>query len=110
LLDSEHRAELRKTVIASTFGTTVEWHDFIFYSVVTGLVFGKLFLSPIGPASRRLAAFAVYSVGFVARPIGAVIFGPPQGGADCNSLTNAKTHEQSHTTNLREYFNPWLKR
>ena len=43
LSDSDHRAELRKAVIASTVGTTIEWYDFQLYSVVTGLVFGKLF-------------------------------------------------------------------
>ena len=41
LSDSEHRVELRKAVIASTVGTTIEWYDFLLYSVVTGLVFGK---------------------------------------------------------------------
>jgi len=75
LSDSEHRAELRKAVIASTVGTTIEWYDFQLYSVVTGLVFGKLFFPQSDPLVGVLQAFAVYTVGFVARPIGAVIFG-----------------------------------
>ena len=75
LSDSEHRAELRKAVIASTVGTTIEWYDFQLYSVVTGLVFGKLFFPHSDPLVGVLQAFAVYTVGFVARPIGAVIFG-----------------------------------
>jgi len=49
LLDSEHRAELRKAVIAGTFGTTVEWHDFIFCSVATGLVFANSFFPQSDP-------------------------------------------------------------
>jgi MFS family permease len=75
LSDSEHRTELRRAVIASTVGTTIEWYDFLLYSVVTGLVFGKLFFPQSDPLVGVLQAFAVYAVGFVARPIGAMIFG-----------------------------------
>ena len=75
LSDSEHRVELRKAVIASTVGTTIEWYDFLLYSVVTGLVFGKLFFPQSDPLVGVLQAFAVYAVGFIARPIGAMIFG-----------------------------------
>jgi MFS family permease len=75
LSESEHRAQLRKAVIASTVGTTIEWYDFLLYSVVTGLVFGKLFFPHSDPLVGVLEAFAVYTVGFIARPIGAFIFG-----------------------------------
>jgi MFS family permease len=75
LSESEHRAELRKAVIASTVGTTIEWYDFLLYSVVTPLVFGKLFFPHSAPLIGVLEAFAVYFVGFVGRPIGAFIFG-----------------------------------
>jgi MFS family permease len=75
LSESEHAKELRKAVIASTVGTTIEWYDFLLYSVVTGLVFGKLFFPKADPLTGVLQAFAVYTVGFVARPIGAAVFG-----------------------------------
>jgi MFS family permease len=75
LSESEHRAELRKAVIASTVGTTIEWYDFLLYSVVTPLVFGKLFFPKSAPLIGVLEAFAIYFVGFVGRPIGAFIFG-----------------------------------
>jgi MFS family permease len=75
LPESEHRAQLRKAVIASTIGTTIEWYDFLLYSIVTGLVFGKLFFPHSDPLVGVLEAFAIYTVGFIARPIGAVIFG-----------------------------------
>lgn len=75
LTESEHRAQLRKAVIASTVGTTIEWYDFLLYSVVTGLVFGKLFFPHSDPLVGVLEAFAVYTVGFIARPIGGFIFG-----------------------------------
>jgi MFS family permease len=75
LPESAHRVQLRRAVIASTVGTTIEWYDFLLYSVVTGLVFGKLFFPQSEPLVGLLQAFAVYAVGFVARPIGAAIFG-----------------------------------
>lgn len=75
LTESAHRIQLRRAVIASTVGTTIEWYDFLLYSVVTGLVFGKLFFPQSDPLVGVLQAFAVYTVGFIARPIGAVIFG-----------------------------------
>ena len=72
---SAHRTQLRRAIIASTVGTTIEWYDFLLYSVVTGLVFGKLFFPKSDPLVGVLEAFAVYTVGFIARPIGAAIFG-----------------------------------
>jgi metabolite-proton symporter len=71
----EHQIQLRRAVIASTVGTAIEWYDFFLYSVVTGLVFAKLFFPNSDPLVGTLEAFAVYAVGFVARPIGAAIFG-----------------------------------
>src|SRR5246127_4988463 len=75
LPEAEHRAQLRRAVIASTVGTTIEWYDFLLYSTVTGLVFGKLFFPHSDPLVGVLEAFAIYTVGFIARPIGAAIFG-----------------------------------
>jgi MFS family permease len=75
LSESDHRTQLRKAVIASTIGTTIEWYDFLLYSVVTPLVFGKLFFPHSDPLIGVLEAFAIYFVGFVGRPIGAFIFG-----------------------------------
>jgi len=71
----EHQTQLRRAVIASTVGTAIEWYDFFLYSVVTGLVFAKLFFPNSDPLVGTLEAFAVYAVGFVARPVGAAIFG-----------------------------------
>ncbi|HMA72316.1 MAG TPA: MFS transporter [Xanthobacteraceae bacterium] len=75
LPDTEHRAQLRRAVIASTIGTAIEWYDFFLYSTVTGLVFAKLFFPQSDPLVGTLEAFAIYAVGFVARPVGAAIFG-----------------------------------
>jgi MFS family permease len=73
--DAEHRAQLRRALIASTVGTTIEWYDFLLYGTVTGLVFGKLFFPHETPLIGVLEAFGVFFIGFVGRPIGAAIFG-----------------------------------
>src|ERR1700740_3469799 len=75
LSEADHRAQLRRAVIASTVGTTIEWYDFLLYGQVTGLVFGKLFFPKSDPVVGVLEAFAVFFIGFVGRPIGAAIFG-----------------------------------
>jgi MFS family permease len=75
LTDTEHSAQLRKAVIASTIGTAIEWYDFFLYGTAAGLVFGKLFFPNQDPLSATLLAFGTYFVGFAARPVGAAIFG-----------------------------------
>src|ERR1700745_827920 len=70
LSETDHTVQLRRAVIASTVGTTIEWYDFLLYGTMTGLVFGKLFFPASDPLGGGLQAFAVYSVGFIARPIG----------------------------------------
>lgn len=75
LNDAQHRKQLRRAVLASTIGTAIEWYDFFLYSTVTGLVFAQLYFPHSDPFVGMLEAFGVYAVGFVARPIGAAIFG-----------------------------------
>ena len=75
LSEVEHRAHLRRAMIASTVGTTIEWYDFLLYGQVTALVFGELFFPKSDPLVGILQAFAVFFIGFVGRPIGAAIFG-----------------------------------
>jgi MFS family permease len=73
--NEEHGRQLRRAVIASAVGTAIEWYDFFLYSTLTGLVFAKLFFPQSDPLVGTLEAFAVYPVGFAARPVGAAIFG-----------------------------------
>jgi MFS family permease len=75
LPEAEHSAQLRKAVIASTIGTTIEWYDFFLYGTAAGLVFGKLYFPNSDPLAATLLAFGTYFVGFAARPVGAAIFG-----------------------------------
>src|SRR5204862_6276414 len=75
LTDLEHRVQLRRAVIAGTIGTTIECYDFLLYSTVTGLVFAKLYFPQSDPLIGTMQASAILFVGFVARPIGAFVFG-----------------------------------
>lgn len=72
---SDHGAQLRKAVIASTIGTAIEWYDFFLYGTAAGLIFGELYFPNQEPLTATLAAFGTYFVGFIGRPIGAAIFG-----------------------------------
>ncbi|GAB2747093.1 hypothetical protein GCM10027174_21580 [Salinifilum aidingensis] len=64
-----------RIVLASLVGTTVEWYDFFLYGSAAALVFNQLFF-PAGDAlTGTLLAFVTYAVGFVARPLGGLVFG-----------------------------------
>jgi MFS family permease len=69
------RSELRTVVAASIIGTTVEWYDFFLFGIAAGIVFNKLYFPGDDPLIGTLLAFATFAVGFVARPIGGLIFG-----------------------------------
>ncbi|KAB0640366.1 MHS family MFS transporter [Burkholderia stagnalis] len=73
-LDTQHR-QARKAGVASFVGTTIEWYDFYAYSTAAALVLGKLFFPTTSPAVGVLASFASFWVGFLARPIGGIVFG-----------------------------------
>ncbi len=67
---------LRKVVGASMAGTVVEWYEFFLYGTAATLVFGELFFPQTGnELDGIIAAFATYAVGFIARPLGGVVFG-----------------------------------
>jgi len=61
--------------LASMMGTTIEWYDFFLYGTAAALIFNKIFFPTFDPLTGTLAAFATYSVGFFARPLGGVVFG-----------------------------------
>jgi MFS family permease len=73
--EAEHGAHLRRAVVASTVGTTIEWYDFLIYGTMTGLVFGKVFFFRIRSLDRHAEGVRCVLYRFVARPIGAAIFG-----------------------------------
>ena len=69
------RTPIRKVVFASLIGTAIEWYDFFLYGSAAALVFGAVFFPSQDPATGALLAFGTYAVGFVARPLGGIIFG-----------------------------------
>ncbi len=67
---------LRKIVIASVAGNAMEWYDFFVYGTAAALVFGQLFFpANADPLIGTLGAFAAFAMGFVARPLGGIVFG-----------------------------------
>ena len=72
---SARRRNLRKVIGASLIGTSLEWYDFFLYGTAAALVFNQLFFPKFDPLVGTLLAFTTYAVGFVARPIGGVVFG-----------------------------------
>src|SRR3979411_1182970 len=75
LTPDDHSAQLRKAVIASTIGTTIEWYDFFLYGTAAGLIFGKLYFPNEDALTATLAAFGTYFIGSFVRPVGAATFG-----------------------------------
>jgi metabolite-proton symporter len=74
--DATHREnDLKKIVFASVVGSTIEWYDFFLYGVVAGLVFNKLYFPAGNETVSIMLAYATFAVGFVARPVGGLIFG-----------------------------------
>ena len=77
--DSAHAASPRESVwrvaLASMVGTSIEWYDFFIFGAASALVFGRLFFPNVSELAGTLAAFATFAVGFVARPVGGLVFG-----------------------------------
>jgi len=71
----DRTAGLRRVLWSSVIGTAVEWYDFLIYGAATALVFNRIFFAAGDPALATIAAFGTYAVGFLARPLGAAIFG-----------------------------------
>jgi len=67
--------DLKRVVAASLIGATIEWYDFFLYGTVAGIVFNKLYFPAKDPLVSILLAYTTFAVGFVARPLGGVIFG-----------------------------------
>ena len=75
LSEAEHSRQLRRAIVAGTVGTIIEAYDFLLYVIVAPLVFAKLYFPSSEPLAGTLQAFGIYAVGFVARPVGAALFG-----------------------------------
>jgi metabolite-proton symporter len=74
-MQNNKHGSIRLVAVASLIGTTIEWYDFILYGTAAALVLNKLFFPTFDPLSDTLASLGTYSVGFIARPIGAMVIG-----------------------------------
>lgn len=72
---SIRESEVRRVVFASLIGATIEWYDFFLYGVIAGIVFNHLYFPANDPLVSMVLAYATFAVGFVARPLGGIIFG-----------------------------------
>lgn len=75
LLTTARPTNIVRVVFASLIGTAVEWYDFFLYGSAAALVFGSQFFPKSDPVTGTLLAFGTYALGFVARPLGGVVFG-----------------------------------
>ena len=66
---------MQRAALAGFIGSLMEWYDFFLFGTAAALVFGKLFFPSASPTAGTLAAFATFAVGFISRPIGAILFG-----------------------------------
>lgn len=73
--DEPRAPSVTRVVLASFIGTTIEWYDFFLYGMAAALIFGDIFFPTFEPLAGTMAAFATYSVGFFARPVGGIVFG-----------------------------------
>ena len=74
-MDEGRTQSVRKVALASFIGTTIEWYDFFLYGIAAALVFPQKFFPASDPFVATLLSFSTFFVGFVARPVGAALFG-----------------------------------
>lgn len=69
------RRSIKRIVGASLIGTTIEWYDFFLFASAATLIFNKVFFPTSDPINGTLLALGTYAIGFVARPLGGLVFG-----------------------------------
>ncbi|MDA3628432.1 MFS transporter [Saccharopolyspora sp. WRP15-2] len=72
---SEHARQVRRVAFSGLLGTVIEYYDFLLYSTMAALVFGTLYFPASNPATSTIAAFGTLAAGYVARPLGGLLFG-----------------------------------
>src|SRR5688500_13620788 len=88
-------SSVRKVIVASLIGTSLEWYDFFIYGTAAALVFNEIFFPSFEPLVGTLLAFTTYAVGFVARPLGGLIFG------HYGDRIGRKNRSEEHTSELQ---------
>jgi len=76
LLDlGRRRQEVKKVILASYLGTTIEYYDFLLYTSAASLVFAQVFFSSVDPVTGTILSFVTLLAGYLARPVGGILFG-----------------------------------
>jgi MFS family permease len=70
-----NRSQLRRAVASSFFGSVIEYYDFLLYATASAVVFGPVFFSNLDPLTATVASFGTFAAGYVARPLGGIVFG-----------------------------------
>ncbi|MEV4397922.1 MFS transporter [Nonomuraea sp. NPDC049607] len=74
-MDTDRRLAARRVTRAAFIGTAIEWYDFFLYGTAAALVFNKQFFPAMDPVAGSIASFGTMTVGFLARPLGGIVFG-----------------------------------
>jgi MFS family permease len=67
--------QLRRAVTSSFLGSLIEYYDFLLYATASAVVFGKVFFTDLDPALATVASFGTFTTGYLARPLGGLLFG-----------------------------------
>ncbi|MGS2641380.1 MFS transporter [Streptosporangium sp. LJ11] len=70
-----NQVQLRRAVASSFLGSVIEYYDFLLYATASAVVFSKIFFSSLDPLAATAASFGTFATGYLARPLGGVIFG-----------------------------------
>ena len=73
--DIKTESNIKKVALTSLSGTSIERNDFFLYGAAAGLVFPKLFFGEVDPTTALILSFLTFAAGFIARPVGGIIFG-----------------------------------
>lgn len=71
----QKQRRLRKVAAATIIGSMLEWYDFYLYATMASIVFSKVFFDTSNTANASLQAFSTFAIGFIARPVGGILFG-----------------------------------
>ncbi|PXY18727.1 MFS transporter [Prauserella flavalba] len=79
LTDEKHgaarRKDVRRVVVSSYLGSTIEFYDFILYATASSVVFGPVFFTNLSPGVALIASYATFAIGYLSRPLGGILFG-----------------------------------
>ena len=75
LENGRHQSNMRKVALTALAGTSIEWYDFFLYGAAAALVFPTVFFGEAEPATAYILSFLTFAAGFIARPVGGIIFG-----------------------------------